>query len=133
MPLSSGYYKSHCRLSSNRQRGIPGTLGLAHSSLAVGGVLLNEVEQPLDRILVVLVLLTFHNDLLATVNKLSATLRREIVSSHYPLGSVIGVVGVCSILLHLAVRAIFRDNIPADLIKSTILLDTEFLPITPHS
>ena len=72
---------------------------LASDGLAVRGVLLQEVEQPRDRLLVVLVLLALDDDFLAAVDELVTTLLREVFLQQNLLGTIVVLIGTVLVLL----------------------------------
>jgi hypothetical protein len=69
------------------------------SSLPVGGISLNFIEEPSDGVLVVVVLLALNNDLLATINELITALHREVVLSQELASSLVVLRGSVSMLL----------------------------------
>ena len=74
-------------------------LTMVCNSLAVRSVLFQEAQEPLNGLLVVLVLLALHNDFLATVDKLVTTLFREVLLQENLLGTIVVLVGTVLVLL----------------------------------
>lgn len=66
---------------------------MASDSATVAGVFFDEAEEPTDGLLVVVVLLTLHNDLLATENKLVAAFFGEVLLREKVLAAIDVLVG----------------------------------------
>jgi hypothetical protein len=74
------------------------------SSVPVGSVLLDEAKEPLHSILVIIVLLAFDDDFLATIDELIATILREVLLHQKPATSLVLVLSSFPMLLRDAIR-----------------------------
>jgi hypothetical protein len=70
----------------------------------VGSVLLDEAKEPLHSILVIIVLLAFDDNFLATIDELIATILREVLLHKKPATSLVLVLSSFPMLLRDAIR-----------------------------
>lgn len=69
------------------------------SSLTVGGISLNFIEEPSDGVLVIVMLLALNYDLLATINELITALHGEVLLSQELASSLVVLGSSVSLLL----------------------------------
>lgn len=74
-------------------------LAMASDGMSVLGILLNEVNQPTDGLLVVLVLLAFNDDFLAAVDELIAPLLGEVLLTEEILRPIVVLIRLVLVLV----------------------------------